>query len=412
MMWYENIVSALSAIRGNWLRSFLTLMIIAFGIMALVGILTAIDTIIYSMGSNFSSLGANSFSIQPSYSEIQSSREGRIRKRGEPISFEQAMSFKSDFDMPVMTGVHFQCTGSAVVRYRNEKTNPTVSVIGADENYLDVTGEQIEYGRNFSPFEVESGSFRAVIGYEIVRLLFDEQPEKALNEVISVGNTRYKVIGVMEEKGSAMGGSTDRRIYIPLATAKRFYATNNTSYTLTVNVKVPEQLEEVVSSATGLMRNIRGLRAGVDNDFRINKSDGIIDMIKENTVMLRMATIAIGLMTLLGAAIGLMNIMLVSVTERTREIGILKAIGASSRSIMMQFLTEAVVICQLGGIVGVFLGILVGNIVTLLIGGEFLIPWAWILLGLVVCMVVGLVSGLYPAIKASRLDPIEALRYE
>jgi putative ABC transport system permease protein len=171
-------------------------------------------------------------------------------------------------------------------------------------------------------------------------------------------------------------------------------------------------MEAAQSETTGLFRQIRGLRPGQPDDFELFTSDSLVAILKENTTNLRLATIAIGLMTLLGAAIGLMNIMLVSVTERTREIGIYKALGATSRSILTQFLTEAIVICQMGGLVGIFLGILVGNIVTPLLGGSFLIPWGWMLLGFALCMIVGVVSGFYPALKASKLDPIEALRYE
>lgn len=410
-MWLENIRVAIDSIRSNWLRAFLTLMIIAFGIMALVGILTAIDTIIYSMSSNFSTLGANSFAVQPLYSDFQSSRRGRVQKRGEVISFEQAMDFKDRFDQPAKVGVSFNCTNSATLKYQGEKTNPTVLVLAGDENAIGISGTNLAYGRNFTPFEVESGSMRTIIGHEIVELLFDGIPEKALNEIISIGSNKFKVIGILEEKGSVMNSSQDRRAIIPLMAGKRFYANTNTNFAIQVEVLVPEQIEDISSHAIGVMRNVRSLKAGQDNDFRIRMSDGIIEIIRENTVMLRSATVAIGLMTLLGAAIGLMNIMLVSVTERTREIGVLKAVGASQRNIMIQFLTEAVVISLIGGILGILLGILVGNVVTLLIGGEFLIPWAWITLGIIVCTVVGLASGIYPALKASKLDPIEALRH-
>jgi putative ABC transport system permease protein len=161
-----------------------------------------------------------------------------------------------------------------------------------------------------------------------------------------------------------------------------------------------------------LMRNIRQLRASEENDFETFQSDSLLNMLKENTATIRIATVLIGLITLIGAAIGLMNIMLVSVTERTREIGISKALGATRANILSQFLTEAVLICQMGGIVGIVLGIAIGNGVALLLGGKFIMPWAWIILGFIMCMIVGLASGLYPALKAARLDPIESLRYE
>ena len=217
----------------------------------------------------------------------------------------------------------------------------------------------------------------------------------------------------MASKGSTMNESSDRRVYAPLMTAKALFGSGvDRDYFLMVAVNNSTDMEAAQSEAIGLFRQIRGLRPGQDDDFKVFASDGLVAILKENTTNLRLATIAIGLMTLLGAAIGLMNIMLVSVTERTREIGIYKALGATRRSILLQFLTEAIVICQIGGLVGIFLGILIGNIVTPLLGGSFLIPWGWMFLGFALCMVVGVVSGFYPAMKAARLDPIESLRYE
>ena len=380
--------------------------------MALVGILTAIDTIIFSMSDNFSSLGANSFSIEPKYSEITSNRHGRSQRKGEPINFDQALEFQERFEKQGKISIHFRGTGSAVVKYAGEKTNPTVTVRGIELGYFEVSGYNIGHGRNFSQHELESGSHVCILGMEIIKLLFDDVPEKALGKTVSIGNRKYKVIGVIESKGASMNMNSDRQVFIPLLNAKRYYASANTNYDVDVGVAVATELEDVVSYSIGLMRNVRRLKATEENDFSIFKSDGIIDILRENTVKLRAATIAIGLMTLLGAAIGLMNIMLVSVTERTREIGITKAIGATNRDILAQFLTEAVIISLIGGLVGIILGILVGNVVTWLIGGNFLMPWGWIILGVVVCTVTGLLSGLYPAMKAARLDPIDALRYE
>lgn len=412
MLLLENFKMALSAIRANLTRATLTLMIIAVGIICLVGILTAIDALIFSLSDNFSSLGANSFSISPKGGDFQTRQNGRTNKRGEEISFSQAMDFKEKLNIDGVVAVSFNGTNRAALKYENEKTNPTVSVMGVDENYLDVKGYDIEYGRWFTNLEVINGTPRAIIGKDIVKLLFKERPLTAIGKTMLVGNIRVQVIGILKSKGSSMNSSADRVVLLPLIQAKQYYASSNENYDLAVKVNQVSALDDAVNDATGQMRIARGLRVNEENDFEIQKSEGLVSIIKENTVKIRLATIGIGLITLLGAAIGLMNIMLVSVTERTREIGISKAIGATSRNVLIQFLTEAVLISLMGGVVGIILGILVGNIVTVLIGGKFLVPWNWIGLGVFVCIVVGVFSGLYPALKASRLDPIESLRYE
>ena len=408
----ENIRLAFNAIRSNLLRASLTLLIIAFGIMALVGILTAIDSAIFSLSNNLSSLGANTFNINPKGANVRGRRDGRQEKRGEPISFREAIEFKERFSFPANTSVSFRCTGTATIKYGNKKTNPNIPVYAIDENYFITKGYEFETGRNFTSREAMEGSFVAIIGTEIVAELFDGKAEKALAKSISAGNMKLKVIGVLKTRGSSMGQSDDRRVLIPLQTGKRYFAVADQDYDLLVAVTDPTRIDHGVSAATGLFRNVRRLKAAQENDFEITKSDSLIGIIKENTLYFRLAAVGIGLITLLGAAIGLMNIMLVSVTERTREIGVTKALGATRRNILIQFLTEAVTISLMGGIAGIFLGVLIGNIVTLLMGGNFLFPWAWVTIAVVTCIVVGLVSGLYPALKASRLDPIESLRYE
>ncbi|MBK6929840.1 MAG: ABC transporter permease [Saprospirales bacterium] len=412
MPFAEILLMSLQNIRANMLRAVLTLLIIAFGIMALVGILTAIDAIAFSLNDNLSGLGANSFSIERKWNEGGGSRHGRRRKSGDPIRFDDALEFKERFVFPATVSVSYMATNLATIKYADEKTNPNIVFTGVDENYFDVKGLDIEFGRNFSTSEVEDGQPKIVLGREIVKTLFNDRPEKALDQIVLVGNNRYRVVGVLKSKGASMGNSTDRAVYAPLMNVRAYYGTSDTNYDLIVAVRNATDMEAAQSEATGLFRQIRRLRPGEDEDFEIFASDSLVSILKENTTNLRLATIAIGLMTLLGAAIGLMNIMLVSVTERTREIGIYKALGATRRSILMQFLLEAIVICQIGGIVGIALGILVDNIVTPLLGGSFLIPWGWMLLGLTLCMIVGVVSGFYPAMKAARLDPIEALRYE
>lgn len=411
---YSEILSmALKNIKANMLRSVLTLLIIAFGIMALVGILTAIDAIAYSLSDNLSNLGANSFSIERKWNDVKSNRRGKQQKEAEPVTYKQSIEFKERFDYPAKVAIGCYGTGSATVKFGDEKSNPNVTFNGADENFMDVKGVEIALGRNFSKMEVESGAPVAVIGSDIVKILFDGKNEKAIDQIITVNAHRYRVIGIMATKGSSMNESSDRKIYAPLVNVKALFgAGDDRDYFLMVAVQDATAMDAAQSEATGLFRQIRGLRPGEEDDFKLFASDGIVAILKENTVTLRLAAVAIGLMTLLGAAIGLMNIMLVSVTERTREIGISKALGATRRSIMLQFLTEAIAICQIGGLIGIFLGILMGNIMTIILGGTFLIPWLWMLLGFTLCMIVGIISGFYPAMKAARLDPIESLRYE
>nr|WP_290927854.1 ABC transporter permease [Haliscomenobacter sp.] len=338
MNFTENINLAFRSIRANALRAFLTLLIIALGITALVGILTSIDSAIFSLSNNLSYLGANAFDIDPRFDEgVRGNRGGRISKRGEVFTYQQAMDFKEQFRFNSRTAISFSCTRNAALRYGEEKTNPTMLIFAADENYLEAKGFDLEMGRGFTSREVNSGGYVTIIGSEVVKLLFKGKPEKAIGQMISTGSMKLKIIGVLKSKGSSMNQSEDRRIIIPLYNGKMSYATQNTNYRIMVAVTDPNQIDNAIAVATGLLRNIRKLRASQDNDFEITKSDSLIGIIKENTVYFRAAAAGIGLITLLGAAIGLMNIMLVSVTERTREVGISKALGATRRHILIQF---------------------------------------------------------------------------
>lgn len=410
---FENIKLALRSIRSNLLRSILTLMIISVGIACLVGILTAIDTILFNLSSNFNRVGANSFTVYPGFDNLRSNRRGKQEKQAEVISFKQAMKFKESFDFPNSeVSVHMNCSYGTAVKYKNEKTNPTVSVTGIDDLYLNVSAYDLGAGRNFSNSEIYSGNKKCIIASGLVKKFFNDIPEKAIGEILSVGSDKYKIVGALKEKGSSMSQSGENIIFIPLLAGKINYGHSNTNYRIVGAVKESLDIDDAVSAAIGKLRNIRRLKFNDNNDFTIRKSDGILETLRDVTSELRLITIVIALLTLFGASVGLMNIMLVSVTERTKEIGVRKALGATSANIRNQFLTEAVIICLMGGVVGIILGLFMGLGVSRLVGGEFKFPIAWVILGIVVCVVVGVLSGLYPSNKASRLDPIESLRYE
>jgi len=412
MQLIENIRLAFQAIRANILRAVLTLIIIAFGIMALVGILTAIDGINSSLSSSLASMGANTFNVVRKGDGIGGGNR-RNRRRGPEISYDQAVDFRKRYDFPAQVSISEFGSSLATIRFKEEKTNPNITVMGIDDNYLDVAGYTLDVGRNFNFEEAYAGRNIALVGQDVIKKIFpNKEYDEVIEKVISVNNTKYKIVGVLAEKGSSGSFAGDRTVLIPLYNLKRQFALQNASYKVSVGVNNALDIDAAIDEAIGVFRGVRGLKIAEENDFEMTKSDGLFDLVQENTAYIRMATVFIGAITLLGAAIGLMNIMLVSVTERTREIGITKAIGATRRNILIQFLTEAIVICQLGGLLGVLLGVLAGFGVTKLLGGAFTLPWAWMFLGIGVCFVVGLLSGLYPALKAARLDPIESLRYE
>ena len=407
----ENFRISLNSIRSHLLRTILTILIISFGIMALVGILTATDSIKYSLTKNFSMMGASTFTIRNRSMQIHMGDQSNKQKLYEAISYKQATEFKEKFFFPGYTSVFVGATGTATVKFKSNKTNPNVRVMGTDENYLYTSGDEINKGRVFTADEVNYGASVCIVGSEVVKDIFKSK-EDPLGQVISIGPGKYKVVGVLKEKGSSMGFSGDRSCYIPLTNVRARFSRPNMSFSINVMTNKQEQLDACIGEATGLFRTIRQDPAGSDNTFEITKSDNIAKMLIENLKYVTMAATIIGLITLMGAAIGLMNIMLVSVTERTREIGIRKAIGATKRVIRNQFLVEAIVIGQIGGLLGIFLGIMIGNIMSLLMSSAFIIPWIWILTGVILCFGVALVSGIIPAQKAANLDPIESLRYE
>jgi len=409
-VYFENINIAFQAIQHNLLRSVLTVLIIAIGIMALVGILTAIDSIKGSISENFSSMGSNTFTIKNSGINIQIGKKGQRPKRFPPIRYRDAVSFKHNYKFNSRVSISSWVAGSATLQYEGYKSNPNITVWGTDENYIHTSGYELSEGRNFSLDEINYGRNVVIIGKELKDKIFPNI--SPIGKVVIGGNRKFKVIGVLKEKGSAMSFSGDRIVLIPITYARQFFSRTNQTYTISVMTNQIQEIDSAIGEAIAQFRNVRKLKPKEDDDFSIVKSDNLANLLIENIRYVTIAATLIGVITLIGAAIGLMNIMLVSVTERTKEIGTRKAMGATQNLIRDQFLTEAIVVCQIGGFTGIILGVFIGNLTAKFIGGVFIVPWLWIISGISLCILVGVIAGIIPALKAAKLDPIEALRYE
>jgi len=411
-------------VKSNKLRTGITVAIIAFGIMALIGIITAIQAMNQSLKESFSSLGANAFTIRYKERNINigsgRSRTSKV-KRGEKadknsnigkiINYEQAKSFKENYTFPSLVGIQLAGLGSLVAKYGNKETNPELQVNGGDENFLLINGYTLNSGRNFSKLDVETGRNVCLLGNDIAKKLFPKNTESCVDKIIRIANIPYRVIGLLNPKGTSVFMQMDKVAITSYNNVRRL-PNAGISYTINVMVNDVTQLDPAIGEATGTFRAIRRLNIKDNENFYIDKSDSVAETMIGLLGSISGSAGAIGLITLIGAAIGLMNIMLVAVTERTKEVGLIKALGGTKSSIRNQFLFESIIISLLGAIFGIVLGVLVGNLFSMVLGTGFVIPWGWVITGIIICSVVGLTAGLWPAIKASKLDPIVALRYE
>ena len=411
-MFAENIKQGLGSVKAHATRAVITSSIIAIGIAALVGILTSISAMQIAVTKTFSKMGSQSFTIK---------NAGGVKRYGEVddntrLTFDEAWEFQKRMEgrnSTVALSINADFAGKAT--FQSAETNPNVRVIGIDEDYLKTANYELGAGRTFTDNEVTRAVPVVVVGQEIVDKLFpgSDKMGRAINQVIAVNGKPYRVVGSLQTKGSSMGMSGgDRVIFVPITRAKRDMKNMQDNCMINVAVDKVLDLDESMSEAYTLMRRIKRLKPGEDENFVIQQSTAMAKEALENIKMVSGVGTVIAIITLLGAAVSLMNIMLVSVTERTREIGLRKALGATAKQIKNQFLIEAVVICQIGGAGGIILGLIIGNLVGVALGAGFVAPWEWMLLAVVVCIVVGLGAGLYPASRASRLDPIEALRFD
>lgn len=412
-------------VRSNRLRTGITVSIIAFGIMALIGIITAIEAMNQSLYENFSILGANSFSLRyrerniriggPPRSDLTRQQRGARRQRSSTmdrfITYDEARAFKERYNFPATVSISKFASGNATIFYNEVKTNPNVRVIGGDENYLLNSGYLLQAGRDFNQVDIESGRNVVVIGSDLVTKLFRGKHELAVGKMIRIGSGKYRIIGTMQARGASSFLSLDNIAILTYNNVRRVFSSTG-SYNITIKAEDFKQMDAAIGEATGVFRTVRKLNFKDADNFYVDRSDTLVETLKNTLRYVRWAAIIIGVITLLGAAIGLTNIMLVAVSERTREIGLSKSIGAKAASIRTQFLWESILISLLGATFGIVLGIAVGNLFSMYLKTGFVVPWLWVLIGVAICFLTGLTAGLYPALKASKLDPITALRYE
>jgi len=412
------------SVKGNKLRTGITVTIIAVGILALIGIITAIKAMNQKLTESFSSMGANGFTVR--YREINAhfhgggakvqkekkgSKKERVSSFGKRITIDEAEMFKKNYHFAATTGVSVVITRNGLVSYESRKTSPNVVFFGGDENFLALNGFKVKMGRNMNIRDVRTGRYVCLLGYDVANRLFKGKPEKAVNAIIRLNNIPYRVLGVLDTRGSTFGFSRDNVVITGFVNAKKQF-NSGWSYTIAVMTDDVRQVEEAMGEAEGLFRAVRKLSTTEESNFVVERSDAFAESAIKSLGFLTVSATVIGLITLIGAAIGLMNIMLVSVSERTKEVGLIKAIGGKSYSIRWQFLLEAMLISLLGAFFGIVSGVIAGNLFSLILHTGFVVPWNWVIIGVFICGMVGLGAGLYPALKAGRLNPIEALRYE
>ncbi len=404
----ESISMAWSALKANKLRAILTLLGVVIGVFSFIGVMTGISVLQDSIESSFDVLGSNTLHIQK-YPPMSGGPDARMKYRNrKDITIEHGMYLRRNSRTAQYVNIQANSMGGTIQR-GNRKTNPNVQVIGATPEMVYTHNREVEDGRMFNEQELEYARNVVVVGADIVRFLFPN--EYPLGKRVRVNGVPITIIGTIAKKGGLFGSGADNFIILPLTTFSKLFG-DARWVSLQLKASDKESYDAMVDETIGLLRTVRRVPPGEENDFELMSNESLISEVNNLTFLIRVGTGAVSAIALLAAGIGIMNIMLVSVSERTREIGVRKAIGATRRTILTQFLIEAIVICQIGGVIGIIMGLGGGNILALMLEIPPVLPIGWAALGMLVTTVIGVIFGVYPAWKASNLDPIEALRYE
>jgi putative ABC transport system permease protein len=406
----QALLLSLQSLKSNRLRTLLTVLGVVVGIFSIIVIMTLITMLQSSIENGVSQLNKNTFQIQK-FPVIMGDGPGsrdKFRNRKD-LTLEDHARLKELLTQAKYIGAE-QWQFGKIVKFGNKETNPNIQVAGVNLDAVKTNNWNVDYGRELRETDIQYSSDVCLIGAEVVSKVFPKI--NPIGQIMRVDSHPFQVIGVIEKQPQLFGESRDNYIVMPITTFQGIYGRRNSSINITVTSQSKEDYNSVIEAATGFMRTIRKVEPGKENDFDIFSNESLMGMINTMTDGVKIGALAVSLIALLAAGVGIMNIMLVSVTERTREIGIRKAIGARKSTILMQFLFEAVILCFFGGIIGIVIGIGLGNLAGSFLNAQTAIPYNWVIIGLTLCIVVGVIFGTYPAYKASNLDPIEALRYE
>ncbi len=398
---------AWDAVRSHKLRSVLTLLGIIIGVFAIIVAVTAVQVVETRVVSAIESFGATTFTISRADGFSQSGSRYRARRN---LTYDDMVKYAERAKLPSAVSPTMDILGPVEGRYGDRKTENIITKFGVNEDWIQTNGFDIGQGRNITELDVELGRDVVVIGYDIGERLFPNI--NPVGKPVVIGGKRYRIVGVMAEKGDVFGNNVDILALVPITNMIQSYSAGQRNIEIKVETRSMDVIDEAMEEAIGIFRVVRNVEVGEDNNFEIQSSEAFLGRITGFTGQVKLGGAVVGLITLLSAGIGIMNIMLVSVAERTKEIGVRKAVGARRRDVLSQFLYEAIFLCQIGGITGILIGVLGGNVVGRFFDVSFVFPWTWAIGAVLGVTVIAMAFGVYPAFKAASLDPIESLRHE